>query len=314
MSGVGLPVAASSWRSGAAAYSGASLPPVPRDWPHRELSRSREAAGTRWHVQRTGGAGPRLLLIHGTGASTHTWRGLLPRLGRDFDVLAPDLPGHGYSGPLPDGAMSLPALAGGLAALLQAEAFAPDFVVGHSAGAAILLQMTLDGAIEPDAVVGLNAALRPYGGPLHALVRPLTRWLAGGRLLPLILARRAQDAGAVRRVLESTGSALDDEGVALYQRLLQRPRHVAAVLAMMGSWDLAPLLQRLPSLACRLWLIAALGDRAVRPAEAAAIARRVPGAEVIELEGCGHLAHEERPGAVAELIRGCCLAAPVGGG
>jgi magnesium chelatase accessory protein len=297
-----------AWHEGGAeaAARPAGLPPVPQDWPHRDCSRSVEAAGIRWHVQRKG-AGPRLLLVHGTAASTHTWRGTWPLLARSFDVLAVDLPGHGYTASVARDAMGLAAVADALAELLRVLRFAPEFVVGHSAGAAILLQMTLDGAVAPRSIVGLNAALKPFGGALNRLVRPLARWVADSRLLPYVLARRAQDPAAVRRVLENTGSALDEAGVGFYQRLLQRPQHVGAVLAMMAGWDLAPLLVRLPRLDCRLYLIAATGDLAVRPREAWEIARRIPGTEVLEIEGSGHLAHEERPEQVADLIRVCCL-------
>jgi magnesium chelatase accessory protein len=304
-----------AWPEGGAeaAARSAGLPPVPQDWPNRDCSRSVEAAGIRWHVQRTG-AGPRMLLVHGTAASTHTWRGTLPLLARSFDVLAVDLPGHGYTAPVARDAMGLAAIADALDGLLRVLRFEPEFVVGHSAGAAILLQMTLDGAVAPRSIVGLNAALKPFGGALHGVVRPVARWVAGSRLLPYVLARRAQDPAAVRRVLENTGSALDDAGVGFYQRLLQRPHHVAAVLAMMASWDLAPLLARLPRLDCPLYLVAATGDLAVRPREAGEVAPRVPGAQVVEIEGCGHLAHEERPEQVAELIRVCCLGSPDPGG
>ena len=67
-----------------------------RDWPNREASRFVEAGGLRWHVQQMG-RGPVLLLLHGTGASTHSWRALLPLLAKSFTVVAPDLPGHGFT-------------------------------------------------------------------------------------------------------------------------------------------------------------------------------------------------------------------------
>ena len=66
------------------------------DWPLREASRFVEAGGLRWHVQ-TLGEGPPALLIHGTAGATHSWRGLAPLLARDFRLVAPDLPGHGFT-------------------------------------------------------------------------------------------------------------------------------------------------------------------------------------------------------------------------
>ena len=63
-----------------------------RDWPNRAHSRFVAAGGLSWHVQRMG-AGPKLLMLHGTGASTHSFRDLAPLLAEEFDVAAPELPG-----------------------------------------------------------------------------------------------------------------------------------------------------------------------------------------------------------------------------
>ena len=67
-----------------------------RQWPNREFSRFVLADRVRFHVQ-VAGSGPVLLLLHGTGASTHSWRKLLPLLHEQFTVVVPDLPGHGFS-------------------------------------------------------------------------------------------------------------------------------------------------------------------------------------------------------------------------
>ncbi|MFC7690366.1 alpha/beta fold hydrolase [Paeniroseomonas aquatica] len=119
-----------------------------RDWPNRAASRFVQAGGLRWHVQQAG-EGPVLLLVHGTGAATHSWRGLLPLLARRFTVVAPDLPGHGFTTAPAGGRLSLPYMARALAALLAALGQRPELVAGHSAGAAILARMALDGAIAP---------------------------------------------------------------------------------------------------------------------------------------------------------------------
>ena len=109
-------------------------------WPNRAASSFVEAGGLRWHVQQAG-TGPTLLLLHGTGAATHSWRGLFPLLAQHFAVIAPDLPGHGFTtAPLP-AAHSLPSFAALIAALLAKLEAQPALVVGHSAGAAIAARM-----------------------------------------------------------------------------------------------------------------------------------------------------------------------------
>ena len=114
-----------------------------RDWPNREVSRFVRAAGLTWHVQKAG-QGPVLFLIHGTGATTHSWDGLLPLLARDFTVVAADMPGHGFTSAPPPSHMSLPGMARLHAGLLRELNLAPALVAGHSAGAAILARMGLD--------------------------------------------------------------------------------------------------------------------------------------------------------------------------
>lgn len=282
--------------------------PVPSDWPHAETSRIVHSFGTRWHVQQTG-TGPTLLLIHGTAASTHSFRKLVPSLARDFTVLAIDLPGHGYSSRLPDGDMSLPALARGIEGLLETLDTTPRFIAGHSAGAAIALRLALDAGASIEAVVGLNAALLPYGGFLTRVFSPLASFFASTRLMPMLLAKRAMNRRAVERVIRGTGSVLDAEGIELYRALFSREAHLEAVLAMMAAWDLTPLTRDLPTLESRLLLIAGGRDRAVDPREADRVTGKLDRANVVLLEHCGHLAHEEAPGDVARLIRDYCLAA-----
>lgn len=51
-----------------------------------------------------GGAGPPVILIHGLADDHRLWRLVLPGLRDRYETLAIDLPGHGRSGPIPDGA------------------------------------------------------------------------------------------------------------------------------------------------------------------------------------------------------------------
>ncbi len=273
------------------------------DWPHRGASHFVEAGGLRWHVQRMG-HGPVWLLLHGTGAATHSWRGLMPLLARHATVVAPDLPGHGFSGALP-GRPTLPAMADALAQLLQALKLPPpQVVVGHSAGAAIGARLVLDGACAPRSLLALNGAFLPFDGLAGLIFPPLARLLALNPLVPWFFSWRAVDDAAVRRLVASTGSQLDDTGLALYGRLLRSPAHVSGALAMMAHWDLHALWRELPQLPCALGLVAAERDATVPPAQADEVAQRLPGAQVRRLVGLGHLAHEEAPQAVADLLQG----------
>jgi magnesium chelatase accessory protein len=276
-----------------------------RDWPHRESSRFVEAAGVRWHVQTIGTGAADVVLVHGTGAATHSWRGLIPLLAPHARVVAIDLPGHGFSSAPRDGRYGLPDMAIALEGLLRKCRFSPRLVVGHSAGAAVLARMCLDGAITPVHLVSVNGALLPFQGIAGEIFSPLARVLSGTRIVPKLFAWRASDPTVLRRLLDATGSRVDESGQQLYGTVIANPHHAAAALAMMAQWNLRPLAEDLPKLAAlnsKLTLIVGSADRTVAPSEAARAAALVAGARVVTLEGLGHLAHEERPDAVAKIL------------
>ena len=272
-----------------------------RDWPLREHSMFLEAGGLRWHVQRLG-SGPVLLLLHGTGSATHTWRDLAPLLAGRFTIIAPDLPGHGFTRGAGAAQLSLPGMAHALGRLLEKLGLSPEIAVGHSAGAAVVLRMCLDGALSPRLVVSLNGALLPFGGLPGRVFSPLARLMAANPLAAHLVAWHGRDAAAVARLLRATGSRLDARAVELYRRLVSHPGHVAGTLGMMARWDLHALGRDLARLATPLVLVTADNDRTVSPREAVQVARRLPSVTHLSLAGVGHLAHEERPETVAALI------------
>ncbi len=272
-----------------------------RDWPNRESSRFVEAAGMRWHVQVLG-SGPVMLLIHGTGAATHSWRELAPRLATRFTVVAPDLPGHGFTSLPEESRMSMPGMAAAVVALLRAMGLSPDWVVGHSAGAAILARACLDGALRPRALFSLNGALLPLSGLRSPALAPFARVFVTGSVVPRLFAWRAADRAVTERIITESGSRIDAAGIEFYRRLSSRPAHVAAALTMMGMWDPRPLARDLPRLAVPLVLYAGTRDGMIPPAEAGKVAALVPQADVQLLAGLGHLAHEEAPDDIAARI------------
>jgi magnesium chelatase accessory protein len=280
------------------------------DWPNRDYSRFVVSSGLSWHVQRMGD-GPTLLLLHGTGAATHTWRDLAPLLARRFTVIAPDLPGHGFTGSLPAAGASMTGMASAVADLLETLGVTPHFMVGHSAGAAVLARMSLDGRVDPRGIACLNGALLPFRGVAAQLYAPAAKLLALNPLVPRLFAFGASSSSAVDRLLRNTGSSVDERGRELYGRLLRSPAHLAGALAMMANWDLNALERDLPRLAPSLFLVACGDDGAIPAADAFRVRDAVPGAEVTYLRKLGHLGHEERPELVADLVRRFAIASGV---
>jgi magnesium chelatase accessory protein len=270
------------------------------DWPNREASRFVEAAGMRWHVQ-VMGQGPVLLLLHGTGASTHSWRDVMPLLAPHFTVVAPDLPGHGFTSRPTKASLSLPGMAAAISGLLRALSLEPQRTAGHSAGAAVLVRMAVERLATPELIVSFNGAFFPVSGVAGQFFKPLAKAVAGATLMQKLFARMA-DRAAVERLLKDTGSKLDERGLALYQRLFANEGHIAGTLGMMAAWDLHWVEQDLRNLGVPLYLVRASADRTVPPANADRAARLTPFPFIIDINSLGHLAHEEDPQRAAAII------------
>lgn len=272
-----------------------------KDWPNREASRFLRTGNTDWHVQ-VMGSGPDLLLVHGTGASSHSWRGLAPLLAQRFRVIAPDLPGHGFSRAASVINLSIQGMAQSLASLLSALEAKPALVVGHSAGGPVLARMILDGLLEPERLVTLNGAFLPFKGIAATVFPPVAKALIWNPLVPQAVAWTAADRKAVKRLIDGTGSTIDRRGIDLYHRLFTCPRHVRSTINMMARWDLEALLLDLPNLETPTDLISAEHDKTVAPSNQSEIAAILPKSTLTSLPKLGHLAHEEDPGSIDQLI------------
>lgn len=263
------------------------------------------AGGVDWHVEHWPGPAPGApvaLLLHGTGASCHSWARLIPALVPHFELVVPDLPGHARSRVRLGHEPSLPFIADALDALLAQLRVRPDLVIGHSAGAAVGAMLCLAGHVQPRALVAINGALLPLQGPVGRMFSPLAKLLVLNPLVPAAFAWAASWDGAAERLLAGTGSRLDADGVRAYRRLITDPDHAAGALRMMAAWDLRELERRLPTLPVPLALLASDGDLTVPPLHAQRVARLVPGATVHRLPRLGHLAHEEDPQAVMQVL------------
>ncbi|MFM8930130.1 MAG: alpha/beta fold hydrolase BchO [Betaproteobacteria bacterium] len=289
------------------------------DWPLREHSRFISQGHLRWHVQRlqpppstAATSHPqRVWLLHGTGASTHTWRDLAPILAQHHEVISVDLPGHAFTRGAVDEDLTLPGMARALIALQAAlsgeeQSADPrqraDAWIGHSAGAAVALQVML---LQPSVVrevISLNGALLPWGGRAASVFMPVARALATNPWTTRFFVWNARRTGTVDLLLRDTGSVIDERGHRLYERLAHNEVHLRAVLRMMAQWELEPFARELPRLQGRVTLISSAQDGTVPPSISARAAALIPGSKLIALPRWGHLGHEEAPAEWASLV------------
>jgi magnesium chelatase accessory protein len=244
------------------------------------------------------GDGPTVLLLHGAGGATHSWRHLMPLLAARHRCIAVDLPGHGFT-PRAGGRSGLEAMCADLTALLATLDVAPAAMVGHSAGAAIALRMAQ--TTTPVPVAGLNGAFATFDGVAGFLFPLIARALAFSPLTVPVFAATATPS-RVRRMLEATASRIDDETLALYAALIGDRDHVAGTLAKMAAWDLAPLHRALPAPDVPVLMVIGDRDGTVPPRVSRDMAAKLTRAQVTTLDGLGHLAHEEAPDRVAGAL------------
>lgn len=271
-----------------------------KDWPLTAHSRRVLHRPHRWHVQEDG-TGPTILLIHGAGGATQSFRGLFPLLAQTHHVVAVDLPGQGFTQLGAQQRCSLDHMAEDVLALCRNQGWTPDIVVGHSAGAAIALRMWELGMQPSKGIVGINAALGNFKGVAGWLFPMMAKALAVTPFSASLFASTTTRSG-VRNLVQGTGSVLDQDGLELYYRLATDKGHVDATLSMMSQWKLDGLLARLDKIDCPVHLITGLSDKAVPPQVSRDAVQNLADAHLTELPKLGHLAHEEDPQVIADII------------
>lgn len=276
-----------------------------KSWPNAQLSRRVQGPVHRWHVQETG-TGKTLLLLHGAGGSTHSFRGLIPVLAKDHHVVALDLPGHGFTQLGARHRSGLDPTAHDIAALCTQEGWTPDIIIGHSAGGAVALRLAqpdLSPRGQTPLVIGINAALSEFKGVAGLLFPAMAKALAAVPFTAKLFSGASANPARIKALIDGTGSVLDDEGLALYRRLVADRTHVDGTLIMMAQWRLNPLLDRLPQHQGPVHFIVGDKDKTVSPQVSKDAARLIQNAQVHHLPELGHLAHEERPAEMASLIQ-----------
>ena len=136
-------------------------------------------------VFRTAGSGPPLLLIHGIGDNSATWRAVMPELARDHLVIAPDLLGHGSSAK-PRADYSVAAYANGMRDLLGVLDIDRVTLVGHSLGGGVAMQFAYQfpERVERMVLVSSGGAGKRISPLLRAASLPGAQALLAGLRLP----------------------------------------------------------------------------------------------------------------------------------
>ncbi|MFG6442656.1 alpha/beta fold hydrolase [Roseateles sp. LKC17W] len=241
-----------------------------------------------------------LVLIHGTGASLHTWEGWATELARTRRVISFDLPGFGLTGPSVDGDYSDARYVAFTRQLLARLGVGRAIVAGNSLGGAIAWQLAL---ADPERVAGLvlvDAAgheVVPESVPLGFRLAQLPVLREGMRW---VLPRRAVESSVVNVYGEP--ARVRGETVDRYYELTLREGNRAALMQRMDQLTLGPV-ARLPEIRVPTLILWGERDRLIPPRWGQAFQQAIPGSRLVSFPDLGHVPQEENPAATLAALR-----------
>ena len=254
-----------------------------------EISRKTTPDGRFTYLEAGPAAGLPVVFLHGIGGGARLWARQLDSFGSRYRAIAWDMPGYGGSASL-DGPPGMGALAAALAAFLRDLGLDRPVLVGHSIGG-MIVQTYLADALGPLRGAVLAQTSPAFGGRDPAWARDFV----AARLGPL---DRGESMASLAEasVAGMVGDEPDEAGIALARAVMAETPPAAfraSTLAMLG-FDAREALARI---AVPVLLLAGTRDLNAPAATMAKMAEKMPGAEIVVVEGAGHLLMLERPAA-----------------
>ncbi|OGR07242.1 MAG: hypothetical protein A3K23_04690 [Desulfobacca sp. RBG_16_58_9] len=257
------------------------------------------AAPSTWHFEEQGD-GPPLLLLHGLGASSFSWRHNLAPLARHFRVIAPDLPPHGRSPASLEADYTLEALAAAVLGFLDHLSIPRAALAGNSLGGGLALLLARD---QPERIAALTLL-----APAAALTR--VPWLFYPLRLPVLGLAAARLLGPwlipwALRLVYHRRELVTPQVVAGYALPFRDRRRRLALRRLCRQLKILPLgqvellLQNIRQPATLIW---GAQDRILPASQAFWIKDRLPQAEFHLLPQVGHAPQEEAPARVNKII------------
>lgn len=259
----------------------------------------REIAGVRTYIL-SGGRGEAMVFLHGLGASSYSWRHLLPVFAKTHAVYAPDFPGYGRSEKPWGFDYTFAGFAQWLGSFLDALGISRAALVGSSMGGAVALRFALDRPERVSRLVLIGAPVYLGNVPqmLWTMRRPvLSRLLEpflGRWTVRLVAPTAFLDAGLI------TEDVVEEYSLALKTR---EGRHAAAeTLRRCLSPELPALISRYRELKPPVLFLRGDHDGVVDDASAERFCGSVPRGKFLRIPVCGHMPQEEKPDAVSAAL------------
>jgi len=265
-------------------------------------------AGTRTRWWEYGDGGDTVIAVHGFRGDHHGLQRVIDRLP-EYRILSPDLPGYGGSTTLAE-PHSIPAYADWLIDFVTATAGGrrPFTILAHSFGT-IVTAAAIDRGLSPDRVVLINPiATSPLAG-IQAIGTTLVRGLYRlGAVLPHRLGDRLLRARLITDGMSVLTTTTRDRELrrwikAEHRRYFAGFRSRRVVVEGFEASLSDHVTPHAAAFTMPTLLIAAGRDQITPIADVRGLRERMPDAQLVELEGVGHLIHYERPAEAAEAIR-----------
>jgi pimeloyl-ACP methyl ester carboxylesterase len=274
------------------------------------------------HVKEQGEGKPALILLHGFGASTFTWREVQGPLSETHHTVAFDRPAFGLTerpvrgqwGDEADWSTQNPYAAESqvtlLLNLMDELGIEEAVLAGNSAGGSVAMLAALTHPERVQGLVLLNPAVYAGGGT-PGWIRPLFQTPQMSRLGPL-LARRIQAWG-----LDFAASAwhdpslIGDDVMEGYTRPLQAENWDTGLFELTRASSPLGLADRLDELTMPTIVITGDDDRIVPTADSVRLAGELPNADLVVIPRCGHVPHEECPEETLDAINSFLTSLPI---
>lgn len=257
--------------------------------------------GMRVHYRVSGPEGaPVLVMIHGTGASLHTWEPLRERLDNRFRVVAYDQPGHGLTGPHPERDYEYSGMVDALDAVFAAEGIEEAVLIGNSMGGWVAWRDAIENPARVRALVLVDASGLPYDAAsdpigFRIMTSPIGRTLAS-KLTPRSLIEQS-----VYDAIEKD-EVIDEAMVDRYWELLRYPGNRSAMVDQFaGQREDAS--ERLSEITQPTLIVWGSEDLLIPVESAVVFERRIPDAYSVVYDGVGHIPQEEVPDIMARDLR-----------
>lgn len=261
-------------------------------------------------------APPPVLLLHGLGASAHTWFTVAPELaGAGFTVYALDFPGFGDS-EVPPAKVSVLELPRYVAAFLKEARVERVSAVGNSMGGYVAWLLAADHPALVERLVLVDAAGLPLPDPLPPELRRLRPWylgLPGAELIGANLERLLASPGIddltreiARPYIEQVFAEPGQIPADIFEVLHQSFKESRSVF--LGRLDFptpAPnYARKLASLTAPTLVVWGARDALLPVTDAGRFAALIPAAQLVVYPQAGHVPHLEEPAAFTQdLLR-----------